>query len=172
MRYHVSVGDDTFEVEIDAEGVRVDGDRIPVCGPEVAGPNLYSFLVAGASHTVLAERGGSGVWNLQLGGRRGRVEVVDARAKAMRDMTSTGSAQKGPASVRAPMPGLVLKVEVEEGEWVEAGGGLVVVEAMKMENALTAAVGGRVGAVHVVVGQTVEKDEVLMEILPADPESE
>ena len=70
VRYHVTVGDDTFEVEIDAEGVRVDGDRIPVCGPESAGPHLYSFLLGGASYTVLAERSGPGVWELQFRGRR------------------------------------------------------------------------------------------------------
>ena len=172
MRYHVTVGDHTFEVEIDAEGVRVDGDPLPVCGPESVGPNLYSILVGGASHTVLAERVGSGVWNLQVRGQRDRVEVVDHRTKVMRDMTSTGSAVKGPALVRAPMPGLVVKVEVEEGEWVEAGGGLLVVEAMKMENSLTAPVGGRVGTIHVVAGQTVEKDEILMDLLPPELKSE
>ena len=70
------------------------------------------------------------------------------------------------------MPGLVLKVEVEEGELVEAGGGLLVVEAMKMENSLTAPVGGRIGTIHVVAGQTVEKDDILMDMLPPDQESE
>ena len=172
MRYHVTVGDDTFEVEIDAEGVRIDGEPVAVGGPESVGPSLYSFLVGGASHTVVAERSGPGVWNLQLRGRRARVEVVDDRTRAMRDMASTGSAVKGPSPVRAPMPGLVVKVEVEEGEWVEEGGGLLVVEAMKMENSLTAPVGGRVGTIHVVAGQTVEKDEILIDMLPPDQEPE
>ncbi len=172
MPYHVTVGDATFEVEIDAEGVRVDGDRTEACGPELVSPNLYSFLVDGASHTALAERGGSGAWVLQLRGRRYRADVVDDRTKAMRDMSYAGSAVKGPAPVRAPMPGLVLKVEVEEGELVEAGGALLVVEAMKMENSLTAAVAGRVGRIHVVAGQTVEKDEILMDMLSPDEESD
>lgn len=172
MRYHVTVGDVTFEVEFDAEGVRVDGKRIEACAPELLSPNFYSFLVGGASHTVLAERAGSGLWDLQLWGRRYRAEVVDHRTKAMRDMTSAGLVAKGPAPIRAPMPGLVVKVEVEEGEWVEAGGGLLVVEAMKMENSLTAKVGGRVGTIRVVAGQTVEKDEILMDLLPPEEESE
>ena len=168
VRYHVTVGDVTFDVEIDAGGVRVDGNRMEGCGLELVSPNLYSFLVGGASHTVLAERGGSGAWALQLRGRRYRADVVDDRTKAMRDMSSAGSAVKSPAPVRAPMPGLVVRVEVEEGELVEAGGALLVVEAMKMENSLTAAVGGRVGRIHVVAGQTVEKDEILMDMLPPD----
>ena len=172
VRYHVTVGDATFEVEIDAEGVCVDGDRIEVCGPELVSLNLYSFLVGGASHTVLAERDGSGVWALQLRGRRYRADVVDERTKAMRDVKSAGWAARGPAPVRAPMPGLIVKVQVEEGESVEAGGGLAVVEAMKMENSLTATAGGRVGTIHVVAGQTVEKDEILMDMLPPDEKSE
>jgi pyruvate carboxylase subunit B len=172
VRYHVTVGDVTFEVEIDEEGVRVDGDRMEACGPELVSPNLYSLLVGGASHTVLAERGGSGVWALQFRGRRYRADVVDDRTKAMRDMSSLGSAVKGLAPVRAPMPGLVVKVEVEEGELVEAGEGLLVVEAMKMENSLTAVVEGRVGTIHVVAGQTVEKDEILMDMMPPASESE
>ncbi len=168
MLYHVTVDDVTFEVGIDAEGVTVDGDRLEVDGPEPAGPNLYSLLVDGASHTILAERGDSGVWNLQLRGRPYRAEVVDDRTKVMRDLSSAGSVAKGPAPVRAPMPGLVVKVEVDEGKCVEAGDGLLVVEAMKMENELTAAVAGRVGTIHVVAGQTVEKGEVLMDMLPPD----
>ncbi len=171
MRYHVTVGDATFEVEFDAEGVRVDGKRIEARVPEPLSPNFYSFLVGGASHTVLAERAGSGVWALQLRGRRYRADVADDRTKAMRDMSSAGSALKALAPVRAPMLGLVVKVEVEEGDLVEAGGGLLVVEAMKMENSLTAVVGGRVGTIHVVAGQTVEKDELLMDMLPPDEES-
>ena len=145
--YHVTVGAVTLDVEIDAEGVRVDGERMQALGPEVVSPSLYSFIVDGSSYTVLAERGESGVWDLQLRGRCHRVEVVDDRTKLMRGMGSRGvhgpaavhglAAAHGPAAVRAPMPGRVVKVEVEEGELVEAGRGLLVVEAMKMENSLT-----------------------------------
>jgi len=171
VRYHVTVGAVTLDVEIDAEGVRVDGERMHALGPEAVSPNLYSFIVDGASHTVLAERSGSGVWDLQLRGRCHRVEVVDDRTKVMRDMSSTGATVNGPVPVhgpvpvRAPMPGRVVKLEVEEGQLVEAGRGLLVVEAMKMENTLTAPVAGRIGTVHVVAGQTVEKGEILMDMM-------
>ena len=66
------------------------------------------------------------------------------------------------------MPGLVVTVEVEEGELVEAGTGLLIVEAMKMENELSAEVRARVGAIHVTPGQAVEKDQILMEMLPPE----
>ena len=177
-----------MDVEIDADGVRVDGERMQVLGPEVVSPSLYSFIVDGSSYTVLAERGESGVWDLQLRGRCHRVEVVDDRTKVMRGMSSRGVhgpaaahgpaavhglvAAHGPAAVRAPMPGRVVKVEVEEGELVEAGRGLLVVEAMKMENSLTAPVRGRIATIHDVAGQTVEKGEILMDMMPPDLKSE
>ncbi len=170
--YHVTVGAVTLDVEIDAEGVRVDGERMQALGPEVVSPSLYSFIVDGSSYTVLAERGESGVWDLQLRGRCHRVEVADDRTKVMRGLSSRGvhglAAANGPVPVRAPMPGRVLKVEVEEGELVEAGRGLLVVEAMKMENSLTAPVRGRIATIHVVAGQIVEKGEILMDMVPPD----
>ena len=167
-----------MDVEIDAEGVRVDGERMQALGPEVVSPSLYSFIVDGSSYTVLAERGEDGVWDLQLRGRCHRVEVADDRTKVMRGMSSRGVAAHGPAAangpvpVRAPMPGRVLKVEVEEGELVEAGRGLLVVEAMKMENSLTAPVRGRIATIHVVAGQTVEKGEILMDMMPPGEQRE
>lgn len=109
MRYDVTVGGVTLEVEIDAEGVRVDGDRREVRAPEPVSPGFYSFLVAGASHTVLAERAGSGGWDLQFRGCRYRVDFGDERTKAMPKLSPVGSTANGPAPVRAPMPGLVVK---------------------------------------------------------------
>ena len=66
--------------------------------------------------------------------------------------------------VHAPMPGLVLRVLVEVGEEVEAGQGVVVLEAMKMENELTAPAAGTVAAVHAAPGDAVAKNELLIEV--------
>jgi biotin carboxyl carrier protein len=69
------------------------------------------------------------------------------------------------------MPGLVVRVEVSEGDEVGPGQGLVIVEAMKMENELRADVAARVKAVHVKPGEAVEKDQVLIDFggPPAPP---
>lgn len=66
--------------------------------------------------------------------------------------------------VHAPMPGLVLRVLVEAGDTVEAGQGLVVLEAMKMENELTAPAAGTVAAVHAAPGDAVGKNDLLVEV--------
>jgi len=61
------------------------------------------------------------------------------------------------------VPGLVVKVEVEEGREVRSGDGLVVVEAMKMENELRAEAPARVKRIYVAEGETVDKDQVLID---------
>ncbi len=66
--------------------------------------------------------------------------------------------------IHAPMPGLVLRVLVAPGDAVEAGQGVVVLEAMKMENELTAPAAGTVAAVHAAPGDAVAKNDLLVEV--------
>ena len=79
-------------------------------------------------------------------------------------MGFSGAADTGHNEVRAPMPGLVLDVMVEAGQEVEAGDGLVVLEAMKMENELRAGAAGVVSSIHVAAGDAVGKNAILIEL--------
>jgi pyruvate carboxylase subunit B len=92
------------------------------------------------------------------------VEVIDERARQIEAMTGQRPVTTASGAVVAPMPGLVVRVHVVEGQQVEAGAGLVVVEAMKMENELRAPRAGAVGKIHVTVGQTVEKGALLVTV--------
>jgi biotin carboxyl carrier protein len=170
MRYYVTVSDTTYEVDIDENGVHVDGEPVEVSALQVAGTDVHSFLVDGESHRVVASSSGKGGWDLHLKGRHERAEVLDEHTKTLRDMSAARAGPMGPRAVRAPMPGLVVKVEVEEGDLVEVGTGLLIVEAMKMENELSAEAPARVGVIHVAAGQAVEKDQILMDML--SPEAE
>jgi biotin carboxyl carrier protein len=82
-------------------------------------------------------------------------------------MTGAGRPAAGPGPVRAPMPGMVVRVEVAEGDAVAPGQGIVVVEAMKMENELKTESGGVVARINVEAGQAVEKGAVLVEFADA-----
>ena len=84
----------------------------------------------------------------------------------LRDLIDASQQSSGPAPLLAPMPGLVLRVSVAVGDSVSAGQGLVVVEAMKMENELRATTAGVVTAVRAVPGTAVEKGAVLIELAP------
>jgi len=164
--YHVTVASTTFEVELGPAGVIVDGRSVDVALERIEGGPIRSLLLDGTSHRVVARRVGRETWDVHLRGRRIRADVVDERTRAIREITGSGEAASGPAPVLAPMPGMVIKVEVEEGDTVRAGQGVVIVEAMKMENELAADTDGIVTRVHVEEGEAVEKDQVLVDLGP------
>jgi biotin carboxyl carrier protein len=164
MRYHVTIGGGTRVVDVTEDGVTVDGRSVDASLGRVAGTRVRSLLLDGSSHRVVAQRGAPGIWELHVRGRKLGAEVVDERTRRIREMTGAGAKSSGPRPLRAPMPGLVDKVEVAVGDAVQPGQGLVIVEAMKMENELRAESAGRVTNVRVAPGQAVEKDQVLIEL--------
>lgn len=170
MRYFVTVWGRVVEVDLDPDGIRVDGCSVDVDLVDVGSTPVHHLLVDGRSRRLLARRGEGGAWRIQVGGRTLEVEVVDERTRAIRQMVGAAAEALGAQAVRAPMPGLVVKVEVEEGQEVRAGQGLVIVEAMKMENELRAEAPGIVRKVHVAPGQAVEKNQILVEFAaPEEP---
>jgi biotin carboxyl carrier protein len=168
MRYFVTVGRQTLEVELGADGVRVDGIGVNADLMEMDGTEVRSLLLDGKSHRILASRKGRGLWSLHLAGRHVTARVVDERTRSIEEMTGDRDGVLGPEALRAPMPGMVVKVEVEEGQPVMAGQGLVIVEAMKMENELKSPGDVRVKKILVAAGEAVEKDQVLIELDPLE----
>jgi pyruvate carboxylase subunit B len=96
------------------------------------------------------------------------VEVVDERVQHLREVTGATAEAAAGETIRAPMPGLVLRIEVEPGDEVAAGDGVVVLEAMKMENEIRATSAGVVREVLVTPGSPVEKGLPMVQIAPAD----
>ncbi|MSR36692.1 MAG: acetyl-CoA carboxylase biotin carboxyl carrier protein subunit [Gemmatimonadetes bacterium] len=164
MRYHVTIAGRTVEVELAPEGVRVDGEPVVVELRSIPDGPVRSLLLDGASHRLVARAAGRGRWELQVQGQRLAAEVLDERTRAIRELTGAAAVPTGPKPVRAPMPGLVVRVEVAVGDLVQLGQGLVIVEAMKMENELRAETAGRVTAVHIAAGEAVERDQVLIDL--------
>lgn len=163
MKYFVTIGSRVLEVELGPNGVRVDGTEVEADLAEMDGTEVRTLLLGGRSYRILAGKEGPGEWGLHLSGRQLKARVLDERRQAIHELTGMSAAGAGPGALRAPMPGLVIKVEVQEGDVVARGQGLVIVEAMKMENELKAEGDGRVRKVLVTAGHTVEKDQILVE---------
>ncbi len=163
MRYFVHVDGRRMEVEREGGSIRVDGVPIEVDLAPGNGASVRSFRIAGRSLRVLSERDDQGSWKLEIEGVAHRVDVLDRAQESARAARKAAAATAGPSPLRAPMPGLVVRVEVAVGDVVTAGQGIVIVEAMKMENELKASVPGRVTAVRVQQGATVDKGQVLVE---------
>jgi len=103
---------------------------------------------------------------LNINGRDHRAVVADHRTIVRNNLVRTVPNSTTRQEIKAPMPGKVLRIEVEEGESVQAGKGLLVLEAMKMENEIKSSVSCKIERVFVSPGKAVEKSEVLLSIKP------
>jgi pyruvate carboxylase subunit B len=169
MRYFVTIGDKELEVELGSGGIWVDGEELLADLVEMDGTQVHSLLLGKKSHRILAARNGTEEWTLHLSGRHLRAQVVDELTRGIRELTAVKERRRGPKALRAPMPGLVIQVDAQEGDEVVQGQGLVIVEAMKMENELKSEGKGKISRILVEPGEIVQKDQLLMEFeLPED----
>ena len=165
MKYVVKVGAEDVEVVVDGESVTVDGVSVRASVADVPGTPVRMVMIGDEIHRVVARRGASrGRYSLWVDGFRHEVEALDERTRAIRELSGAGNAPTGPQPLVAPMPGMIVRISVEVGATVSAGQGLVVMEAMKMENELRAASAGTVKAILVQPGTAVEKGAILLEM--------
>lgn len=164
MRYITTVEDKQFLVEIiDEKHVSVDGKVYEVDFESVSGQPVYSLIVDGKSHEAYTAQGEDN-WQVLLRGRLYPVMVEDEREKRLRSAAGGGVAETGEFHLRAPMPGLIVAIPVEEGQAVKKGQVLLILESMKMQNELKAPRDGMIGRVRVKAGETVEQKQTLLSI--------
>jgi pyruvate carboxylase subunit B len=167
VKYIVSIEGREIPVEVDGREVRVDGQTFEAHLTPVPGTPLRHLLSGNDSLTLAMSRLEPGRWEAQFRGSRFSMEVVDERTRHIRSLTGGAARADTSLQLKAPMPGLVVRVLVEPGQQVQAGQGLIVLEAMKMENELKARTGAKIRAVSASPGQAVEKGQVLVEFEPA-----
>lgn len=164
-RYVVEFDGRRFSVALDGSVAAVDGgSAVPARVERIEGTRLRLVTVGRSTHRVLVQREKErGRYVLHVDGRRYAIDALDERTRAIRDMAGAGSPAAGAVPLVAPMPGLVVRIHVAAGDMVEAGQGLVSIEAMKMENELRATAAARVKRVVAVAGSAVDKGAVLVE---------
>ncbi|MGH7520779.1 MAG: acetyl-CoA carboxylase biotin carboxyl carrier protein subunit [Gemmatimonadales bacterium] len=162
MKYHVTLRNRTYVIDVEGGAVTVDGERLESHWAGIPGTPLIHLLLGKESWTVACQELEGRRWALGAAGERFEVEVQDDRSKQIEALTGQGRKVVAGGVVKAPMPGLVVRVEVVQGQAVELGAGLVVVEAMKMENELRAPSPGVVEQIHVQAGDRVEKGAALV----------
>ena len=164
MRYIVQLNDQRKTVSIEPEGVRYD-DESPVRAElsDIEGSPVRMVKLGTHVYRVVTEkRQGRGRYTLWVDGYRFETEALDERTRSIRDLSAASTGPVGPAPIIAPMPGLIVRVNVSVGDRVEAGQGIVVMEAMKMENELRATATGTVKSIEVAAGTAVEKGALLV----------
>ncbi len=162
MKFEVRIDQRTRTVELtrDADGWRisVDGESLDADAIEIT-HNIFSILFNGKSHEVRIAPSPTGALALQTAHREFTAEVLDPRAWRGRRHGTLEA--EGRQQILAPMPGKIVRVLVQTGEKVEAGQGLIVVEAMKMQNEIRSPKSGTVERLLVKEGQPVNAGEIL-----------
>jgi biotin carboxyl carrier protein len=167
VKYFVRLGDREYECRIEAENgqlhVTVDGRRYRADLTHVPRSDAYSLLLDGRSYEFTLQEGEEAI---ELSGGAGlfHARVEDARTHAARALTAPAGGKAGPQVVKAVMPGIVREVLVAPGADVAKGQALLILEAMKMQNEVRAERAGRVGALFVSPGDTVDKGAKLVEL--------
>jgi biotin carboxyl carrier protein len=160
MIYDVSIDGRSFRLEVErTEGrwaCRLDGREIQV-DAVLARPDVLSLRVGNKAYEVKCERVG-GEMHLWVGSMRFAAEVRDPRS--LRGKTRAAD-DHGPKKLIAPMPGKIVRVLVSEGAAVEVGAGVLVVEAMKMQNEIKSPKKGTIQKILVGAGAAVNAGDVL-----------
>jgi biotin carboxyl carrier protein len=161
LKYITTINDREYLVEIlDETHVTINGQVHLVDFTTVSDQPVYSILLNGKSHEayVYAEEN---LWQVLLRGILYSVKVEDEREKRLRAAAGGNVVLTGDTPIKAPMPGLVISVLVEDDQTVSKGDTMVVLESMKMQNELRAPRDGVVSRLGVKAGESVERHQVL-----------
>jgi len=154
------VGGTEFDFELRDGVLSLGGEPVNASLVQV-GPSAYSLLVDGKSYDLTIQTNGEHAQVTDLG-IRSEVKLLDRMSLLLAALGGSAKAKTHTLEIRAPMPGLVLAIEVDEHAAVTAGQGVIVLEAMKMENEIFASGAGAVEKIHVKKGEAVTKGQLLV----------
>jgi biotin carboxyl carrier protein len=164
MKYISTVNDIEYLIEIiDERHVSVNGRTLTVDFNSVSGQPVYSLLVDGTSSEAYVYPGEE-KWEVLLMGRQFQVMVEDERDKRLRAAAGGSVSEAGEYHLKAPMPGMVVSILVEEGQKIEKGQVLLILESMKMQNELKSPRAGNIGRLRVKAGESVEQRQTLLSV--------
>jgi len=165
MRYVTLIGEREYVIEIvDEKHIIVDGMPYQVDFDAISDQPVFSLLVDGNSYESYVYPSEEG-WQVLLHGTLYQAVVEDERERRLRAALGSRVADREEFHLRAPMPGLVVSIPVNEGEQVEKGDVLLILESMKMQNELKSPRPGTVSRVRVKTGDSVELRQTLLSVV-------
>jgi len=165
MKYITTLDDHEYTIEISDENqIIVDGKVYDVDFESISGQPVFSMLLDGESHEAYVYPD-EDQWEVLLQGILYNVMVEDEREKRLRSSFGSGPTSSAEYYLKAPMPGLVVSVLVEEDALVAQGDILIVLESMKMQNELKSPRDGKISRVRVKTGDNVEQKQTLLSVI-------
>jgi len=164
MKYVTTIGSNEYQVEITSEGqVSVDGVEYQVDFRKVGDQPVYSLLIDGLSYEAYVHPA-ENAWQVLLRGNFYNSQVEDERERRLRLAFGSVVSERQEFYLKSPMPGLIIDIPVEEGQQVEKGDVLVILESMKMQNELGTPRAGKVTRMNIKSGDRVDQNQVLMSV--------
>ncbi|MGE5262416.1 MAG: acetyl-CoA carboxylase biotin carboxyl carrier protein subunit [Acidobacteriota bacterium] len=164
MKYTAIIDDKAYLIEVGPNNtVLIDGEPHTVDFRGIDGMTLYSLLMDNLSWEMLVERSGD-EYRVLIDGELHVVNIQDERTRKLAKGEAMVAAGAGEVQLKAPMPGLVRGVNVNVGDAVVSRQGVVILEAMKMENELRVPRAGVVKEIRAKPGDKVEQGQVLLVI--------
>ena len=164
MKYITTVGDQEFVIDVNREDeVTVDGTSYAVDIQGVGSHSLYSIIIDGKSYDVFIDEGEEDFLVVLWGGLF-EVKVQDERTRRLAGLKRGPVAPVGEVLVKAPMSGVVVEVLVSEGQSVETGDIVVVMESMKMQQEFKSPRPGVIHNVRVMPGDRVDQNQIMVTI--------
>ncbi len=162
MKYIATIDDRQIEVELlPDQQMSVDGELVEADFQSVANQPIYSLILNGLSYEASISPTDEGLQVL-LHGQLFNVVVEDERQRRLLQSSGGASVVSGEYNLKAPMPGMVVTIPVEEGQEISTGDILVILESMKMQNELKAPREGTISRVRVHAGDNVDQNQILM----------
>jgi biotin carboxyl carrier protein len=162
MKYIATIEGTTYEIEINTDDeIITAGRNVSIDFQSVADQPIYSLILDGQSYEASVHPSDAGV-EVLFRGELYIVSVEDERQRRLRESSGEPLVEAGEYKLTAPMPGLVVAVPVKQGDSVEKGTNLVILESMKMQNELKSPREGTVSGIQVQPGDSVEKNQVML----------
>jgi biotin carboxyl carrier protein len=162
MKYIATIEDEQYEIEIKTDGeITINGEPKSVDFKSIAGRPVYSLLLNGKSYEAHVSSSETGL-DVLLRGQLYSVAVEDERQRRLRQASEAQVDVTGDLHIKAPMPGLIVSVHVQEGDQVEKGDNLIILESMKMQNEIKAPHAGNVIRVAVRAGDNVDQNQIMV----------
>jgi len=164
MKYITTIDNKEFEIEVvDERHIRIGERLLEVDFESVSGQPVFSLILDGKSFESFVYQGEDD-WEVLIRGQQYQVKIEDEREKRLKAAAGAGMVEGGEFHLKAPMPGLVVAVLIEEGQEVRKGQVMLILESMKMQNELKAPRDGVMGRVRVKAGESVEQRQTLLSV--------
>jgi len=164
MKYVATINDKQFEIEVvDDRHIRVGDRLLEIDFQCVSGQPVFSLIVDGQSHESYVYHT-EDEWQVLLRGHQFQVQVEDEREKRLKAAAGGGITEGGEFHLKAPMPGLVVAIPIEEGQEIKKGQVLIILESMKMQNELKSPRDGIVSSIKVKPGESVEQKQIILNL--------